>query len=405
MAPFLLSEAIGPSSGERRRSQSILQSGRDPSSKLTGGNVRVVVTGGAGYIGSTAVARLVARGDDVVAIDNLTQGHQQALPDSVPLVPIDICDRSAIASALHEHRPDAVLHFAALTIAPESVRDPAPYWRVNTGGTLNVLDAMCDAGVPTIVFSSTAAVYGTTEQITIPEDAPLQPINPCGASKRAAERAVASYAEAYRLAYAALRYFNVAGAAGEVGEDHRPETHLIPSALDAAAGWRDPLSVFGTDFPTAGAGPRCCWRQLTRLDQSGNAGRCLGARSSRCGRARDGQAGAYPVCRTPPRRSGHPRGGLVASRNGSRMATAALESRRDGFVGLELAAAIPPRLRDVGRSSCLLTRPAPLVSSGGTRDLGSSRPCSPSSRSRSSARYVARFRSRAGGYSPRGGSR
>jgi UDP-glucose 4-epimerase len=218
---------------------------------LTGGNVRVVVTGGAGYIGSTAVARLVGRGDDVVAIDNLTQGHQQALPDSVPLVPIDICDRSAIASALHEHRPDAVLHFAALTIAPESVRDPAPYWRVNTGGTLNVLDAMCDAGVPAIVFSSTAAVYGTPEQIPIPEDAPLQPINPYGASKLAAERAVASYAEAYGLAYAALRYFNVAGASGEVGEDHRPETHLIPSALDAAAGWRDPLSVFGTDFPTA----------------------------------------------------------------------------------------------------------------------------------------------------------
>jgi UDP-glucose 4-epimerase len=251
MAPFLLSEAIGPSSGERRRPKSILQSGRDPSLKLTGGNVRVVVTGGAGYIGSTAVARLVARGDNVVVIDNLVQGHQQALPDSVPLVPIDICDRSAIASAVHEHRPDAVLHFAALTIAPESVRDPAPYWRVNTGGTLNVLDAMCDAGVPAIVFSSTAAVYGTPEQIPIPEGAPLQPINPYGASKLAAERAVASYAEAYGLAYAALRYFNVAGVSGEVGEDHRPETHLIPSALDAAAGRRDSLSVFGTDFPTA----------------------------------------------------------------------------------------------------------------------------------------------------------
>jgi len=213
--------------------------------------VRVVVTGGAGYIGSTAVARLTARGDDVVAIDNLIQGHQEAIPKGVPLLEMDICDRGAVTSALHEYRPDALLHFAALTIAPESVRDPAPYWRVNTGGTLNVLDAMRDAGVPALVFSSTAAVYGTPQQIPIPEDAPLQPINPYGASKLAAERAVASYAEAYGLAYAALRYFNVSGASGQIGEDHRPETHLIPSALDAAAGWREPLSVFGTDFPTA----------------------------------------------------------------------------------------------------------------------------------------------------------
>src|SRR5215212_8309428 len=216
-----------------------------------GGNVRVAVTGGAGYIGSTAVARLVARGDDVVVIDNLFKGHQQALPPDMPLARIDICDGSAVSSALQQFRPDAVLHFAALTIAPESVRDPAPYWRVNTGGTLNVLNAMRDAGVPAIVFSSTAAVYGTPEQIPIPEDAPLQPINPYGASKLAAERGVASYADAYGLAYAALRYFNVAGASGEVGEDHRPETHLIPSALDAAAGRRDSLSVFGTDFPTS----------------------------------------------------------------------------------------------------------------------------------------------------------
>jgi UDP-glucose 4-epimerase len=215
-----------------------------------GGNVRVVVTGGAGYIGSTAIASLVGRGDDVVAIDNLSQGHEQALPSGVPLLRIDIGDPVAVTSALHRYRPDAVLHFAALTIAPESVRDPAPYWRVNTGGTLNVLDAMRDASVPAIVFSSTAAVYGTPVQVPISEDAPLQPINPYGASKLAAERAVASYAEAYDLVHAALRYFNVAGASGDVGEDHRPETHLIPSALDAAAGWREPLSVFGTDFPT-----------------------------------------------------------------------------------------------------------------------------------------------------------
>jgi UDP-glucose 4-epimerase len=212
--------------------------------------VRVAVTGGAGYIGSHAVARLVARGDDVVVIDNLVKGHEQALPEGVPLARIDICDRSAVTSALQQFRPDAVLHFAALTVAPESVHDPAPYWRVNTGGTLNLLDAMRDAAVPAIIFSSTAAVYGNPEQVPIVEDVPLAPINPYGASKLAAERAISSYAEAYDLAYAALRYFNVAGASGEVGEDHQPETHLIPSALDAAAGRREPLSVFGTDFPT-----------------------------------------------------------------------------------------------------------------------------------------------------------
>lgn len=222
---------------------------------MTGGNVRVAVTGGAGYIGSAAVARLVARGDDVVVIDNLAKGHEQALSDDVPLERIDICDRSAVTSALLRFGPDAVLHFAALTIAPESVRNPAPYWRVNTSGTLNVLDAMRDAGVAAIIFSSTAAVYGNPAQIPISEEAPLAPINPYGASKLAAERAVSSYAEAYGLGYAALRYFNVAGASGAVGEDHRPETHLIPSALDAAAGWREPLSVFGTDFPTSDGTP------------------------------------------------------------------------------------------------------------------------------------------------------
>jgi len=213
--------------------------------------VKIVVTGGAGYIGSAAIYRLIARGDHVVAVDNLIQGHRQALPTGVPLVNIDVCDRNAIVSVFRAHRPDAVLHFAALTIAPESVRDPAPFWRVNTEGTIAVLDGMRDVGVPVIVLSSTAAVYGAPDLIPIREDAKLQPINPYGASKLAAERATASYASAYNISYAALRYFNVAGAAADVGEDHRPETHLIPSALDAAAGRREPLSIFGTDFPTA----------------------------------------------------------------------------------------------------------------------------------------------------------
>jgi UDP-glucose 4-epimerase len=212
--------------------------------------VRVIVTGGAGYIGSVATRALASRGEDVVVIDNLAQGHRAAVSNQILVVDLDITDVAGVLDVFRAHRPDAVLHFAALTIAPESVRDPAPYWRVNVGGTLNVLDAMRATNVPIFVMSSTAAVYGTPERSPVAEDAPLAPINPYGASKLAAERAVASYAAAYEFAFAALRYFNVAGAAGDLGEDHRPETHLIPSALDAAAGRREPLSVFGDDFPT-----------------------------------------------------------------------------------------------------------------------------------------------------------
>ena len=212
--------------------------------------MRVVVTGGAGYIGSTAVASLVERGDDVVAIDNLSQGHQEALPSSVPLLRIDICDRSAVTSALHQYHPDAVLHFAALTIAPESVRDPAPYWRVNAGGTLNVLDAMRDAGIPAIVFSSTAAVYGTPERVPIPKT--LHSSRSTRTAPRSSQQSGPSRHTPKRMASPTRRCaISTSRACRAIGEDHRPETHLIPSALDAAAGRREPLAVFGTDFPTA----------------------------------------------------------------------------------------------------------------------------------------------------------
>ena len=213
--------------------------------------MKVVITGGAGYIGSVATHRLVAAGADVLVVDNLSQGHLASLPEAAQFAALDITDRDGLARVLRGFRPDAVLHFAALTIAPESVRDPAPYWRTNTFGTLTLLDAMRDADVPRLVLSSTAAVYGTPSVIPVPESAELAPINPYGATKLAAERAVASYAAAYDLRYAALRYFNVAGAVGEIGEDHRPETHLIPNVIDAAAGRREELSVFGTDFPTS----------------------------------------------------------------------------------------------------------------------------------------------------------
>jgi UDP-glucose 4-epimerase len=215
-----------------------------------GGSVRIAVTGGAGYIGSVAVQRLVERGDSVTVIDNLVRGHDAALGPSASLSPIDICDGNAVLSILREHDIKAVLHFAALTIAPESMSDPAPYWRVNAYGTLQLLDAIREAGVEIVVLSSTAAVYGTPKQSPIPETAPLQPINTYGASKLAAERMLQTYSAAYGVRSAIFRYFNVAGASGAIGEDHRPETHLIPRALETAMGRAGPVSVYGTNYDT-----------------------------------------------------------------------------------------------------------------------------------------------------------
>ena len=212
--------------------------------------MRIVVTGGAGYIGSVAVHALVARGDEVVVVDNMTQGHAAAIPAKARLQNADVRDEQALTDILRQHGTEAVLHFAALTIAPESVRDPAPYWDVNAAGTMNLLQAMRAAEIATLVLSSTAAVYGNPEVSPVAEDAALAPINPYGASKLAAERMAMSFAAAYGLSVAALRYFNVAGATGDVGEDHCPETHLIPRALDTASGRGEPLTLYGADFPT-----------------------------------------------------------------------------------------------------------------------------------------------------------
>ncbi len=213
--------------------------------------MRILVVGGAGYIGSHAVRRLLSAGHEVRVFDNLSQGHARAVPDGL-LVRGDLDDRASLEAAFASSSFDAVMHFAAWTSVPESVADPARYYRNNLVGSLNLLDAMRAAGVRRIVFSSTAAVYGVPETLPITEDAPTRPINPYGFTKLAIERAMADYASAYGLGFAALRYFNACGAAedGSIGEDHEPETHLIPIILQVAMGRRPGIKIYGTDYPT-----------------------------------------------------------------------------------------------------------------------------------------------------------
>jgi UDP-glucose 4-epimerase len=212
---------------------------------------KVLVTGGAGYIGAHACKALARAGFTPVAFDNLSTGWSEAVKWG-PLVKGDLMDRASIDAALAEHRPVAVLHFAALSLVGESMRDPGRYWRVNVGGALNLLEACAAAGVKNFVFSSTCATYGDQDGVLLTEDTPQRPINAYGGSKLAIEGIVRDFGAAYGIDHVIFRYFNVAGAdpEGETGEQHTPETHLIPLMLDAVAGKRPALTVFGTDYPT-----------------------------------------------------------------------------------------------------------------------------------------------------------
>jgi len=213
--------------------------------------MKVLVCGGAGYIGSHMVRALLASGREVVVYDNLSTGHREALPD-VELVVGDLCDGEALARTFATHRIGAVLHFAARSLVGESVALPLDYYAQNVGGTLNLLQAMVRAGVDRCVFSSTAAVYGIPEAELIDESSATQPINPYGASKLMVERVLADAATAHGLRSVAFRYFNAAGAdpSGEIGESHEPETHLIPNVLRSVLGTGPALQVFGDDYPT-----------------------------------------------------------------------------------------------------------------------------------------------------------
>ena len=231
--------------------------------------MRVLVVGGAGYIGSHMVRLLHREGHDVVVLDNLSTGFRQAVTAG-SLVVGDMGDRTLVESILREHRIDSVMHFAACALVGESMEHPAKYYQNNVAGTLALLEAMREANVRRIVFSSTCATYGEPGEMPIRERTPQAPVNPYGFSKLACERMLDDYARAYDFGFAALRYFNAAGASpsGDIGEDHDPETHLIPIVLQVALQQRDSITVFGEDWPTRDG---TCVRDYVHVDDLGMA--------------------------------------------------------------------------------------------------------------------------------------
>lgn len=212
----------------------------------------IAVLGGAGYIGSHTVAQLVKAGEDVIVLDNLITGHRQAVDPKARFYQGDVRDYKFLSSVFSKEKIEGIIHFAAFSIVPESMKDPLKYFDNNTGGLITLLEAMHQFGINKIVFSSTAATYGEPKSIPIKETDPQVPTNPYGESKLAMEKIMHWSDVAYGIKFVALRYFNVAGAMpdGSIGEDHHPETHLIPIILQVAAGTRTGLQIFGDDYPT-----------------------------------------------------------------------------------------------------------------------------------------------------------
>ena len=210
---------------------------------------RILVTGGAGYVGAVSVEAFLAAGHEVAVLDDLSTGHRSAVPDGARLIVGDYGDRATTSAVFAEESIDAILHCAARSLVGESLQEPARYFGDNVAGGIALLEAARGAGVTRFVLSSTAAVYGVPDETPIPEDAPLRPINPYGETKRSVEAALAWYGRAYGFRSVSLRYFNVAGATDAIGEDHDPETHLIPAILGAAEAGR-PVTIFGNDYPT-----------------------------------------------------------------------------------------------------------------------------------------------------------
>lgn len=232
--------------------------------------LNVLVVGGAGYIGSHCVRMLTAAGHRPVVLDNLVFGHRAAVPGGVPLHEFDLGDEERLAKLFAAERIDVVMHFAAFAYVGESVNDPLKYYFNNCVATYHLLRAMLKAGIRKFVFSSTCATFGVPGSLPITEETPQAPINPYGQTKLDMERALIALAPATGLSFAAFRYFNAAGAAedGSIGEDHKPETHLIPLAVDAAAGRGPALKIFGTDYPTPDG---TCLRDYVHVDDLSRA--------------------------------------------------------------------------------------------------------------------------------------
>ncbi len=232
--------------------------------------MNVLVVGGAGYIGSHCVRQLVAAGHRPVVLDNLAFGHRSAVCAEIPFYDTDLGNQKIVGQILREESIELVMHFAAFAYVGESVTEPRKYYNNNFVATLRLLETMLDKGVKKFVFSSTCATYGEPQSLPIVETLPQAPINPYGQTKLDVENCLKSFAHAYGLSFAAFRYFNAAGAAedGTIGEDHQPETHLIPLVLDAATGRRDHIKIFGTDYDTPDG---TCLRDYVHVDDLSRA--------------------------------------------------------------------------------------------------------------------------------------
>jgi len=213
--------------------------------------MKILVVGGAGYIGSVCAELLLDEDHEVAVFDNLTEGHRRAVDPRAKFTQGDLADRNQIETALSSIRPDAVMHFAASALVAESMCDPSKYFRNNISNGLNLLDAMVATRVNRIVFSSTCAIFGPPDRLPIDEAAPARPINPYGESKLAFEKILRWYGQIYGLSFVSLRYFNAAGASEKFGEDHRLETHLIPNVLKVALGQKPHVEIYGADYETS----------------------------------------------------------------------------------------------------------------------------------------------------------
>ncbi len=212
--------------------------------------MRILVVGGAGYIGSVCAELLLDQGHEVGIFDNLTEGHRRAIDERARFWEGDLGDEDGVEGVLSEFRPDAVMHFAAHALVGESMQNPSKYFRNNVANGLNLLDAMVTKGIGRLVFSSTCAIFGPPERVPIDEEMPMRPINPYGESKLAFEKVLKWYGEIHGLKFVSLRYFNAAGASARFGEDHRTETHLIPNVLKVALGQKAQVEIYGTDYET-----------------------------------------------------------------------------------------------------------------------------------------------------------